>query len=332
METIFWVGPRAPPAQLAELLAPHGATVEAYGDADRAIAAARGRAVAVAIVTCDHPASARYVERITAARPDVQVLIASDTGVARDVVLCLAFGASGVLEFRAQTREEIVLEIRTWLSRHKLASRERDLLERLRALNEKFLKTIVAAEKRAIDLEEQLAAAKRPMAPSDEGPPQVLLIDDEQVVHDVLKRVLSHCEVTSAMDAETGLRKLWDKGFHLVVTDKNLPGISGLELLRQVKELSPDTDVVMITGYSSKDAAIEALNAGASGYIEKPFDDVRLVRQQLDKVIDHRRSQEKGLKYLNLIKERNRDFLEQYKALRADLDAWVASRTPKDAP
>jgi DNA-binding NtrC family response regulator len=149
------------------------------------------------------------------------------------------------------------------------------------------------------------------------------------VVHDVLGRVLSHCAVTSALTAEDGLKLLWEKGFHLVVTDKNLPGISGLELLEKVKELSPETDVVMITGYSSKDAAIDALNKGAAGYLEKPFDDIRLVRERIDAVLAHQKLEKKGQRYLALIKERNRDFLDQYKVLRADLDAWMASRAPR---
>ena len=329
METVLWVGPAGPPPQLGELLQQHDARVEAYVDVATALAAVKGRPVAVAIITCDHPLAPKYVESFNNARPDVQVLIASQTGVARDVVLALAYGAAGVLEFRSQSKEEIVLEIRLWLSKSKLASRERDLLERLRALNEKFLKTIVAAEKRNIDLEQELEQVKRPRVAPDEGGAQVLIVDDEQVVHDVLDRVLSHLKLSHAMTAEEGLKLLWEKGFHLVITDKNLPGVSGLELLRQVKELSPETDVVMITGYSSKDAAIDALNLGAAGYLEKPFDDIRLVRERIDAVLSQQKLQKKGQQYLSLIKERNRDFLDQYKVLRADLDAWMASRTPK---
>jgi DNA-binding NtrC family response regulator len=329
-QTVLWVGPRAPPPQLGELLAQHDAGLEAYLDATAALAAVKGRPVAVAIVTCDHPAAPKFVEAFNTARPDVQVLIASESGVARDVVLALAYGASGVLEFKSQSKEEIVLEVRLWLTKSKLACKERDLLERLRALNEKFLKTIVAAEKRNIDLEQELAAVKRPAVAPDEGPAQVLIVDDEQVVHDVLQRVLSHCAVTSVLSAEEGLKLLWEKGFHLVITDKNLPGISGLELLEKVKELSPETEVVLITGYSSKDAAIDALNKGAAGYIEKPFDDVRLVRERIDAVLAKQKLEEKGRAYLTLIKERNRDFLDQYKVLRADLDAWMASRAPRE--
>lgn len=330
METVLWVGPRPPPPQLGELLAPHGAGLESYLDAGAALEAVKGRPVAVAIVTCDHPAAPKYVEAFNTARPDVQVLIASDTGVARDVVLALAYGASGVLEFKSQTKEEIVLEIRLWLGRSKLAGKERDLLERLRALNEQFLKNLVAAEKRNIDLQQELEAVKRPAVASSEGAPQVLIVDDEQVVHDVLGKVLSHLQVSHALTAEEGLKLLWEKGFHLVVTDKNLPGMSGLELLEKVKELSPETDVVMITGYSSKDAAIDALNKGAAGYLEKPFDDIRLVRQRIDAVLEQQAAQRKGQHYLAVIKERNRHFLEQYKVLRADLDAWMASRAPKE--
>ena len=81
----------------------------------------------------------------------------------------------------------------------------------------------------------------------------------------------------------------------------------------------------MITGYSSKEAAMRALELGASAYIEKPFDDIKTVRERIDKVIEHRRRQQKGQKYLNVIKDRNKDFLDRYRVLRADLEAWMAT-------
>src|SRR5262249_31077097 len=155
---------------------------------------------------------------------------------------------------------------------------------------EEFLKTIVTAEKRTLELEEKLEAKERPVA-SDEGPAQVLLVDDEPVILDVLARVLAKNghEIAQAKDGETAVKLVWERGFHVVITDKNLPGMSGLELIKQVKELSPDTDCVMMTGYSSKEAAIDALNKGATAYLEKPFDDIKTVRDRIERVINDQR-------------------------------------------
>jgi hypothetical protein len=54
------------------------------------------------------------------------------------------------------------------------------------------------------------------------------------------------------------------------------------------------------------------------------------VRERIDAVLGQQKLQQKGREYLSLIKDRNRDFLDQYKVLRADLDAWMASRAPRD--
>jgi len=328
MERVLWVGPRAPPKQLGELLQQQETLLAHYVDVQTAIGAVHGQDVAVAIVTADQPEAPKAVEKLTAARPDVQVLLATDAGIDRQIVLSLWGGASGVLEFRTQSKQEIVLEIQEWIGRHRMVMRERDLLMRLHRLNEDFLKTIVAAEKRAIELEEKLEAASRPKEAPEDGPTQLLLVDDEPVVHDILKRILSKHECTSVMDGEAAIKAIWEKGFHVVITDKNLPGMGGLEVMQQIKQLAPETDVVMITGYSSKEAAMRALELGASAYIEKPFDDIKLVRERIDKVIEHRRRQQKGQKYLHVIKDRNKDFLDRYRVLRADLEAWMNTHQP----
>lgn len=325
MERVLWVGPRPPPKQLGELLGQQQTLLAHYLDAQTAIGAMHGQDVAVAIVTADQAEAPKVVEQLTAARPDLQVLLATDSGIPRQVVLSLWGGASGVLEFRSQTKNEIVLEIQEWIGRHRQVLRERDLLLRLHALNEEFLKTIVSAEKRNLELEEKLEATKRPAEAPEEGPSQLLLVDDEPMVHDILKRILSKHECTSVMDGESAIKAIWEKGFHVVITDKNLPGMGGLEVMQQIKQLAPETDVVMITGYSSKEAAMRALELGASAYIEKPFDDIKLVRERIDKVIEHRRRQQKGQKYLNVIKDRNREFLDRYRVLRADLEAWMTT-------
>jgi len=90
----------------------------------------------------------------------------------------------------------------------------------------------------------------------------VLVVDDEEVVLQVLSTLLErkgHAYET-VTDGEAAIAKLREKPFHLVITDKNLPGLSGLDVLREAKAASPDTDVIMMTGFSSMDSAIEALN------------------------------------------------------------------------
>src|SRR6185295_9299026 len=119
MERVLWVGPRPPPKQLGELLAQQETLLAHYLDAKTAIGAAHGQEVAVAIVTADDPLAPKTVEALCGARPDIQVLLATDIGIQRPIVLALWGGASGVLEFKSQSKNEIVLEIQEWIGRHR---------------------------------------------------------------------------------------------------------------------------------------------------------------------------------------------------------------------
>jgi CheY-like chemotaxis protein len=77
-----------------------------------------------------------------------------------------------------------------------------------------------------------------------------------------------------------------------VLTDKNLPGASGLEVLRVARTLIPAPAVVLITGYSSYDSAVEALDSGAQDYIEKPIRDVDTLRFRIRRALSRRDEQQ----------------------------------------
>ncbi len=79
--------------------------------------------------------------------------------------------------------------------------------------------------------------------------------------------------------------------FDLVLTDKNLPGASGLDVLRAARKLTPAPAIVLITGYSSYDSAIEAMDVGALDYIEKPIRDVDDLRFRIRRALSRRDEQ-----------------------------------------
>src|SRR5438128_2427756 len=116
MEHVFWVGPRGAPPALAELLGGDQAQLHSFNDIGRAVAALGSVEAAVAIITGDWPEAAKAVEAMVGASPGMEILVATDIGMPRQVVLSLWAGAAGVLEFRTQTRQEIVLEIQEWIS------------------------------------------------------------------------------------------------------------------------------------------------------------------------------------------------------------------------
>lgn len=122
---------------------------------------------------------------------------------------------------------------------------------------------------------------------------EVLVVDDEVVVLTVLREILRRggYRVTTAASAEEAIDLMQRRRFDLVLTDKNLPGASGLEVLRVARTLDPQPAVVMITGYSSYDSAVEALDIGAQDYIEKPIRDVEALRFRIRRALSRRDEQ-----------------------------------------
>jgi CheY-like chemotaxis protein len=119
----------------------------------------------------------------------------------------------------------------------------------------------------------------------------VLVVDDEPVVRDVFLRLLareSDVVVSVAPDAEQGLEMVKQRRFELLITDKNLPGMGGIELIAEARAVRPMMEAVMITGYASSESLIAAFAAGASDYLVKPFDDLRVVRAKIRAALQRR--------------------------------------------
>jgi len=102
---------------------------------------------------------------------------------------------------------------------------------------------------------------------------QILLIDDEAHNREALTLLLSQAgyEVKSAASGEEALKILQQTPFEIVITDLFLPGVSGIDILKRVKEDSPYTNVILITGNASAETAVEAMKEGAFDYITKPL-------------------------------------------------------------
>ena len=137
------------------------------------------------------------------------------------------------------------------------------------------------------------ATAQRPHAAVVPTGHEVLVVDDEAVVLTVLREALRRggYRVTTAASAEEAIDLMHKRRFDLVLTDKNLPGASGLDVLRAARTLNPAPAIVLITGYSSYDSAIEAMDIGALDYIEKPIRDVDDLRFRIRRALSRRDEQ-----------------------------------------
>jgi signal transduction histidine kinase len=103
--------------------------------------------------------------------------------------------------------------------------------------------------------------------------PQILVIDDEVGPRESLRMLLKpNYQVHTADCVEAGLKLLKEKQPDTIVMDIRMPGMTGIEGLRKIREIDPHLSVIMLTGFGALDTAKEALRLGANDYISKPFD------------------------------------------------------------
>jgi len=118
-------------------------------------------------------------------------------------------------------------------------------------------------------------------APSPEAPlAKVLVVDDDATLLRMLEQTLTRAgyQVFTAPDAETGLEELERVAPDMVATDLKLPGMDGIEFLRQARTRRPGSEVIVMTGFATLERAVEAMRLGAYDFVEKPIDRDRLLR------------------------------------------------------
>jgi CheY-like chemotaxis protein len=114
---------------------------------------------------------------------------------------------------------------------------------------------------------------------------EILVVDDDKTFLDKMEKTLrldDHSVVT-AQSGEKALAVLEEKEFHLILMDLKMPGLSGIELIREIRKREINSVILMITGYGTIESAVQAMKAGAYDYISKPFDRAKL-REKIDEV------------------------------------------------
>ncbi|MEW6601669.1 MAG: sigma-54 dependent transcriptional regulator [Nitrospirota bacterium] len=139
----------------------------------------------------------------------------------------------------------------------------------------------------------------------------ILVVDDEKSMREILEIFLRNegYGVSIAENGEKAIEAVKKDIFDLIITDMKMPKVGGLELLKNVKQITPDTVVVIITAFGNTDSAVEAMKLGAYDYIQKPFqlDNIRLVvknaleKQKLQKDVSLLKQQLKPPSLENII-------------------------------
>jgi signal transduction histidine kinase len=132
----------------------------------------------------------------------------------------------------------------------------------------------------------------------DKTPFTILIVDDEEDIREVLEIALMDMghEVFLAPDGKKALELFEDHHPSIVITDIKMPVMGGIELLKQVKRRSPDTQVIMITGHGDMDLTIDSLKFGATDFITKPVN-VDILEIAVTKAVDQLIAQQKLVEY-----------------------------------
>ena len=110
---------------------------------------------------------------------------------------------------------------------------------------------------------------------------RVLLVDDEaEFTEQLAERLrLRDYDVSTCLSGEAAIEKLKSYNFDVVILDVAMPGIDGTEALRQIKDMKPLTEVIMLTGHATVESAIEGMKLGAFDYLMKPCETEELLKK-----------------------------------------------------
>jgi len=152
---------------------------------------------------------------------------------------------------------------------------------------------------------------------------QILVVEDSKPLREMLAHVLKDdgSQVESARDGKEALDKYYGAAYDLIITDLNMPEVTGIELIKKIREQDDLVEFIIITGYASLESAVDAIKAGAFDYIIKPFKVEELkvaVRNVRDKII---------------LKKRNKVLVEKLRSFYEEIDRYkytkVTSYTEK---
>ena len=152
----------------------------------------------------------------------------------------------------------------------------------------------------------------------------LLIVDDEPVILQILRAVFEDepYRLTTVQSGQDARRVLDEQGCDILITDKNLPDLGGLELLRLAKDRDPSIEVIVVTGYGSLETAITAMELGAYDYVLKPLNNVFEIRRKVERALDRQRIARENTRLMAHLKAKNTELevaLAETRELQAEL-------------
>lgn len=162
--------------------------------------------------------------------------------------------------------------------------------------------------------------------------PRLIIVDDEPVVLAMLAAVFrgdatpadptQALDVVRCPDGRSAIRAMEEGGVDVLLTDKNLPDVNGLEVARRARALQPDVEIIVITGYASLDTALAAMELDVFDYIVKPPKDIHDVRRKVHQALAKQRMARENVRLLADLADRNarlEQTLDELREVQAEL-------------
>jgi YesN/AraC family two-component response regulator len=149
---------------------------------------------------------------------------------------------------------------------------------------------------------------------------KILIVDDEEGTRETLREILSDVgyEVEVASSGYKAVEEIKTGRFDAVIVDIKMPGVDGLKVLEVAKEVDPEIEVIMITGYASLPSSIEALRKGAANYLLKPLD-IEELKVSLHKALERQFLVRENKRLLEELKTSN----ETLRAAKLQAERWA---------
>ncbi len=155
--------------------------------------------------------------------------------------------------------------------------------------------------------------------------PHVLVVDDDPIVIGIFQDMLSQASIQAdyADSSEEALTRMMERPYDLVISDIVLPDMSGLELLRRIREISPGTAVILMTAFATMDNVLEALTLGVYDFLIKPFDSMDSILAKIRRAIEKLVLKGENQRLIEYLRQAN----HQIESMNRSLEEKVRERT-----
>ncbi len=152
------------------------------------------------------------------------------------------------------------------------------------------------------------------------GAAKILIVDDEPNICNLLRELLSRQDyhIDTCLNGQDALAKTRDDRYDMVISDLKMPGISGIDLIKSIKAVSPNTAAVLVTGYATVETAVKALRYGADDYLTKPFN-IEELRKVVSRGLESKQLRQKNHELVTQLKSANEELKRHKNELKHEV-------------